>query len=152
MDIKRILTPIDFSSRSRDEIRWAITLSRNFGSELLVLHVVPAEAADAALKGTGKSWDIVRAELIAEASLLVDEVCRELSVAGLEHEEHIVTGDPVEEILKTTLREKADLIVLSSRSRTGLSHALLGSVTEEIVRRAPVPVFTLNRETTAEAA
>lgn len=152
MDIKRILIPIDFSQRSREELRWAITLSRSFGSDLFVLHVVPPEAADAAVKGKGESWDIVRAELITEASLLVDEVCRELSVAGLQHEEHVITGEPVAEILKAAKRERADLIVLSSRGRKGLSHALLGSVTEGIVRQSPIPVFTLSHEPAVEAA
>ena len=49
MIIRKILAPIDFSERSREELRWATTMARNFGAELIALHVIPAEVVELSL-------------------------------------------------------------------------------------------------------
>jgi len=151
MEIKRIMAPIDFSARSREELRWAITLATNFGADLISLHVVPPEAFEAAIR-TGRDWEAMRAEILTEENLLVEEICRDLSIAGLVHNGHVVTGNPVEEILDAVKRERADLVVISTHGRTGLPHALLGSVAEKVVRQSPVPVLTLSHAAMTVAA
>jgi nucleotide-binding universal stress UspA family protein len=146
MIIRKILAPIDFSERSREELRWATTLARNFGSELITLHVIPSEVVDLSLR-EGKNWDAIRGEVSAQTYLLVDEICRDLGVAGLVHEEHVVAGAAADEILHTIKHRGIDLVVISTHGRTGLSRTLLGSVVEKVVRSSPVPVLTLNEAT-----
>ncbi len=148
MIIRKILAPIDFSERSREELRWATTMARNFGAELITIHVIPTEVVDVSLK-EGKDWDSMRGEVSAQTYLLVDEICRDLGIAGLVHEEHVVAGAPAEEILRAIKRRDIDLVVISTHGRTGLSHTLLGSVVEKVVRSSPVPVLTLNEATMA---
>ncbi len=146
MIIRKILAPIDFSERSREELRWATTLARNFGAELVTLHVIPSEVVDLSLR-EGKDWDAMRGEVSAQTYLLVDEICRDLGVAGLAHEEHVVAGAAADEILHAIKHHRIDLVVISTHGRTGLSHTLLGSVVEKVVRSSPVPVLTLNEAT-----
>jgi nucleotide-binding universal stress UspA family protein len=53
------------------------------------------------------------------------------------------TGSPAQEIIAIAERVPADMIVISTHGRTGLKHALLGSVTERVVRHAPCPVLVV---------
>ena len=93
MIIRKILAPIDFSERSREELRWATTLARNFGAELITLHVIPADVVDMSLR-EGKDWGAMRGEVSAQTYLLVDEISRDLGVVGLAHEELVVAEPP----------------------------------------------------------
>jgi nucleotide-binding universal stress UspA family protein len=55
----------------------------------------------------------------------------------------VTVGKPAEEILQVARDEAVDLIVMGTHGRTGLRHALLGSIAETVVRTAPCPVFTV---------
>jgi hypothetical protein len=67
------------------------------------------------------------------------------TVGGVAAVYHYVEGDPAAAICDLATKVGIDLIVMSSHGRTGLSHLLLGSVTEEVMRRAPCPVFVVKR-------
>ena len=58
-------------------------------------------------------------------------------------EETVIMGDPVSTIIRVAEEEHVDLIVMGTHGRTGLAHALLGSVAEKVVRKAPCPVLTV---------
>jgi nucleotide-binding universal stress UspA family protein len=55
----------------------------------------------------------------------------------------VVVGSPSHEIVKVATAEKVDLIVIATHGRTGLSHLVMGSVAERVVRTAPCPVMTI---------
>ena len=55
----------------------------------------------------------------------------------------VVVGIPYRKIVEVAEEEKSDLIVMTTHGRTGLSHLVMGSVTEKIVRTAPCPVLTI---------
>lgn len=57
--------------------------------------------------------------------------------------EKIELGNPDENIVEEAKKEAVDLIVISTHGRTGLSHMLMGSVTEKVVRHAPCPVLSI---------
>jgi nucleotide-binding universal stress UspA family protein len=58
-------------------------------------------------------------------------------------EHRLVAGDPGAEILRAAREEPCDLIVMGTHGRTGLGRVLLGSVAEQVVRRAPCPALTV---------
>jgi nucleotide-binding universal stress UspA family protein len=62
----------------------------------------------------------------------------------------VVTGRPADSITDYAQAERFDLIVMGTHGRTGLSHALLGSVAERVVRKAPCPVLTVRETAPAE--
>ena len=58
------------------------------------------------------------------------------------YEHRLITGDPATAIARLAEEEQADLIVMGTHGRTGLTRLLMGSVAEAVVRRAPCPVLT----------
>jgi len=56
----------------------------------------------------------------------------------------VVQGDPAEEILKYVESEKVDLVIMGTHGRKGLDRILFGSVANEVVKRSPAPVLTIN--------
>ncbi|MEE9275956.1 MAG: universal stress protein [bacterium] len=152
MNVKRILAPIDFSPRSREGLRWAVTIAWSAQAGLHTLHVVSPGAADADLKEKSRDWGSMRAEIATHSYLLVEEICRELSIAGLEHREHVTLGEAVDEIFGTVIRERINLIVIAAHGLSDASDALMGSVAEKVVRFSPVPVFSLSRAAISVAA
>jgi nucleotide-binding universal stress UspA family protein len=144
IDLKRILLPTDFSEFSQAAVAYGCALAEKFDSELHLLNVVQ---------------DLV--ELIPEAGMAFPppgvyiEELRHSSKASLEKvldpawvEKHKVVrvvrdGVPFLEILRYAQEADVDLIVLGTHGRTGLSHVLMGSVAERIVRKASCPVLTV---------
>lgn len=145
--IKRILVPVDFSEPSRRALDYAVELGRGVGAELTVLHVVEPVYYPMAGDTSG---------IIYDASLLYEEVERgakeQLSrIAGALRRRHVPvnpvirTGAAHRVIADTAKRVKSDLIVMATHGRTGLSHVLMGSVAERVVRTAPCPVLTVRQ-------
>jgi nucleotide-binding universal stress UspA family protein len=137
--LKRILVPIDFSGCSKKALQYALPLAKEHQAALTLLYVVaygPGEyrgadyfQLEASMKEGGEK------EL---AKLAVDEVRGEVSTDTL-----VRVGSPAREIIETAKSLPADLIVISTRGRTGLNHVFLGSVAEHVVQRAPCPVFVV---------
>ena len=63
----------------------------------------------------------------------------------------ILTGDPVDKIVAYATDQNADLIIMATHGRGGLSHVLMGSVAEHVVRKGPCPVLTLKQPMTVSA-
>lgn len=139
--IKRILVPIDFSDCSKKALRYALPLARQHQAALTLLHVVePAY-------GVGEYGVLETAEL--EASLRaggekeLGKVAAEAALAQVPSDILVRIGSPAGAIVEVADELTADLIVISTHGRTGLKHALLGSVAEHVVQRAPCPVFVV---------
>jgi nucleotide-binding universal stress UspA family protein len=133
----RILVPVDLEPPSSALLRYAIGLARQADAELTVLHVYTSEAAVAALREAGLFLDLYVGRLRSELSYLLTQA----GSAGRHDRIEIVEGHPVEVIVATARRLPADLIVMGTHQRRGLSRLLMGSVAEGVVRRAPCPVI-----------
>lgn len=151
-ELKRILVPMDFSDCSREALRQALELAAPFGAATHALHVwepSPYLSPDSLvwLEGEQKSfWQHMRRELEERLKATVDAVVSETPEqteprAAVETE--VVTGYASETILSTIRDGDYDMVVMGTRGRTGLTHVLLGSVAERIVRLAACPVMTI---------
>jgi universal stress protein A len=80
-------------------------------------------------------------EILADAEKRAAEFVAKKGTSAVSVETRVVLGDAVWEICQAVRREQADLIVIGSHGRTGLSHVFLGSVAERVVRHAPCPVL-----------
>jgi nucleotide-binding universal stress UspA family protein len=136
MDIQHILAPTDFSAPASRAVTAAFELAQTFGAKLSLLHVieVPAYAIEVALPLETLERDARRelARLLPEAEAAHVEVTRLVDM-----------GVPYQRIVETATAESVDLIVMATHGRTGLSHLVLGSVAERIVRLARCPVLTI---------
>ena len=142
--MERILVAVDFSDASRRALRSAVELSRAFGGELRVVHVLPALSYDkqhAALGLTRGAGDLERQhglhELVAGELRGDQEELAAVSQKLLEGIEH-------EEILQDAARWGASLIVVGSHDRSVFGRLFSGSVSSRIVSRAPLPVLMVH--------
>ena len=137
MDIKRILVPVDFSQGSLNALTWARDLARQFDAELLLLHVI----APIDFMTVSDVYDEQRRS--GDAALA--RIGADLRVAGQRFRIMVKGGVPSRVIVDTAKRSGADMIVLGTHGRTGLTHMLIGSVTEKIVRTAGCPVLAVRQ-------
>ena len=139
--ISRILCPTDFSPGAARALEIAASIAERYDASIDVLHVwsPPVVVAfDAAIIPSPE--DIAAYTESAHSKL--DETLAGIPRPHRFVRKHLVQGAPAEEILALARREKCELIVMGTHGRTGLSHLLIGSVAERIVRTAPVPVLT----------
>jgi universal stress protein A len=138
---RRILVTADFSPASLAAVRCARALAAERGAELTVLNVVEPFHADWKMDTSGRQRHD-RAEAVRALAALA---AAELS--GLENvRTELRPGEPAEAIVEFARVTRADLLVIATRGRTGLSRALLGSVAEGVVRRAPCAVLVVRAE------
>jgi nucleotide-binding universal stress UspA family protein len=138
---RRILVPHDFSDAATHALRVARGLAQRHGGRLTVLHVVtPYQPVTMLPEVAG--W-ISDREIVAGAKRSLDElVRRELRGRGApSYRFDVQLGDPATRIVDAA--GGADCIVMATEGRTGLSHVLIGSVAEKVVRHSPVPVLTI---------
>jgi nucleotide-binding universal stress UspA family protein len=136
MNIHHILAPTDFSASAIQAVTAAFELAQTFGAKLSLLHVieVPAYAIEVALPLEALERDARR-----ELALLLPEA----EAAHMDMTRLVDVGVPYQKIVETATAEQVDLIVMATHGRTGLSHLVLGSVAERMVRLAPCPVLTI---------
>lgn len=149
----RILLAADGSKESAAAARTAAGLAKETGSELYLVHVIPAlppqpypyyslESQEERLERTKKE---VRKFLDKRAEQLESEF-------GSRPRTHLRVGDPRKEIVELSDEIDAGLVVLGSRGYDGLSRVLIGSVSEGVVRHARCPVLVVRDGKLAEEA
>ena len=143
MDIKRIVFPTDFSHTGDAALRFATTLAKESGAKIIVVHVQESPIA----YGGGEMYYGIAEPDEAEQLKMLHQVRPTDPSVPVEH--RLVMGDPASTVVSVAEEEKADLIVLGSHGRAGLSRLLMGSVAEAIVRKAHCPVLVYKQPTKA---
>lgn len=146
VSMQRILMATDFSTSSGEALTYAIHLVRALEADLYLLHVfVQPSYSDIGISSRSV-WPVIhkwiqdlRDAESKRLAALTEEVRRE----GVTVHPLFKEGTPFLEILKTAEALPANLMVLGTHGRTGLAHALLGSVAERVVREASCPVLTV---------
>jgi universal stress protein A len=142
MDIRHILAPTDFSDYSKKALSDAFELAQTFGATLSLLHVLEPSPylGEFTLPTMGEE---LLGDLERQASAALAQVLPEAQQAKIEVTRAVAIGSPSVKIVETVEAEHVDLIVMATHGRTGLSHLLIGSVAERVVRTAPCPVLTI---------
>jgi nucleotide-binding universal stress UspA family protein len=154
MKIKRVLVPVDFSSSSLRALEFAVDFVKPFKAELAlmfavepILYVVP-DYGGAQSAAMADALEAQRRTARTELARLE----RRYAKRGIKLRTLLETGRASQAIADAAKRLKADLIVMSTHGRTGVSHLLMGSVTERVVRTAACPVLTLHAAAVKRAA
>ena len=138
--LKRILVPTDFSETSEAAVKYAVELSRGFNSALHVLHVVEPNSAH----DEGPGFPLGLMEGIQNAAReRLNKVLTEEETALGRPEAALRVGNPFLEIIRYAKENDIDLIVMGTHGRGFVTHMLMGSVAEKVVRKAPCPVLTV---------
>lgn len=140
IEVRTILVPTDFSDGSLDAMRYAMDLAKVLAARVVFLHVMepPAYGPELAVGYPGFSPDLTK-----QLAGMMHDWIEQVRVQGIPVEWHIAMGSSFAEIRAAVERYGADLIVMGTHGRTGISHAFFGSVAERVVRHAPCPVLTV---------
>lgn len=141
--LKSILCPVDFSESSMDALRCAVSLAEESDGRLTVLHVAAALSP--------QELPAYELQHVAEFQAHCDRRLRQrladfvpgAARAYCTVDERVTSGKPWREILRVAHEQRADLIVIGLRRRSGVDRALFGSTTQQVVRQAACPVLTL---------
>jgi nucleotide-binding universal stress UspA family protein len=141
---KKLLVPHDFSPCAEHALSTAVELAKVHGSELVLVHVseLPANLPLDTLVTPASGVGPVRVDeyTTGGARQRLDAITEPLRRAGLAVSTLAVTGDVAERLLALATEVGADALVVGTHGRKGLSHLLLGSVAEKVIRGAPMPV------------
>ncbi len=144
ISLKKILCPVDFSETSNLATHYAVAFARMNGAALTLLHVVAPPIAS--LPGEAGMLAVPQAdiqEITQACTERLAKIVASIDAGGLALDAQVVSGIPFLEISRYADEHDIDLIVMGSRGRTGLSHLLIGSVAERVLRKAPCPVLTV---------
>lgn len=146
LDSRPLLVAVDFSRYSARALIWATTLSERLQAPLLVLHVVHDPESAPGYYRHSKKWKKHLVRMEEAAAEMMEEFVEQLrgdhpDVAGLRDlNSKLVVGLPVTRILEVADEIEAQMIIMGSQGRTGISHLLLGSKAQKVAQLASVPV------------
>jgi nucleotide-binding universal stress UspA family protein len=139
VNIKTILVPVDFSACSEQALDYAIELADKLGATVHLLSVIGLPTYGVPELSVGITATMMD-NMIADNQAALDALARPRKLDG---KTLIRAGDARDVILQTVEELHADLVVMGTHGRRGISRALLGSVAEMVVRTSPVPVLTV---------
>lgn len=145
IELKRICVCSDFSNHAERAFEYGVTFARQFAAELHFVHVIEdiiptvPEPGIAMLPSEEIMASLRNASTEAMTKFLADRQAEGIKVVQVVRE-----GVPFREVVAYAQEMEIDLIIVGTHGRTGLSHLLLGSVAERVVRSAPCPVLTVH--------
>lgn len=144
LKVRRILVPLDFSEKANKALNYAIALADEMGARIILMHVVEPVYVSAE---PGFTYVTQQTETLEQRAgrARMRKIADELIPEGLFDKAIVRLGSPYHEITTVARSLGVDLIVLATHGRTGLSHALMGSTAERVVRHAHCPVLTVRR-------
>jgi len=135
--VRNVLVPVDGSDRSFEALPAVVEFAELFESRVVLLRVLEEGRK-------GEEGDPVE----AEKQLLA--LSKTIEKKGVETLRFVERGKAVDQILRAIQVHEIDLVAMTTHGRTGLSRVLTGSVTEEVLRQAPVPLLVIRNANDAE--
>jgi len=141
--IKKILVPVDFSSCSREGLRYAIAFANEFGAKVILVHATYLGYVYSS-EGTA-IYDIPGLQKAAQktAERKMRELVRSVNFGPVKFETAFTDGSPVTDICAFVKDHDVDLIITSTHGFTGFTHVLIGSIAEQVVRHATCSVLVV---------
>jgi len=143
--LQKILCPIDFSENSLEALKYAAHTALKENATVYLIHIVDSRVYDYG----GPIYEPIMPAMksvVDQASKdqLTDKLLEKVPKEIQGRVETVVSfGVPFVEIIKAARDYDIDLIIMGTRGRSGVSHMLIGSVAEKVVRKAPCPVLTV---------
>jgi nucleotide-binding universal stress UspA family protein len=132
---RKILVPLDGSALAEAILPQVTELAKNVGAELLLLRVAIAHV----FPGVDPTEEEVR--VVREAEEYVEALADKLAKKGARTRRAVRYGKAAAEVIAHIAANEVDLVAMSTHGRSGLSRLVMGSVAEEVVRNAGVPVL-----------
>lgn len=151
---RKILVPIDFSEISLSVLQAGVDIAQKWDAEVVALHVAresdyippsayeppfPPLAHDSARSGQLNKF---REDARARLTYQLEDMLRKVG-GGRKSSVLLLWGEPAKDIAQMAEHGNFDLVVMATHGRTGLNRMFVGSVTEDVLRHAPCPVFAI---------
>ena len=143
--LKNILFSTDFSSCSNAALPYALSIGRRFEAKLFVAHIMPTAAE---MFTAPDVWPTAFEEEEKKVKEYMDRM--EKQMQGLPHDMLTARGKVSDALAQIIDRHAIDLLVLGTRGRSGIGKLLLGSVAEDVLRRAACPVLSVGPDVSSE--
>ena len=141
ISIQGVMVPVDFSKESILAAKFGASLAEEYKTKLYVLHVM--EPVHPSLRGYIVDFEQFQQRMIAQAKEDLENVIPKAVKDRIPVEFILEIGHPSYLIVEKAKELGVDVLVIATHGRTGLSHVLLGSVAEKVIRHAPCPVFVI---------
>jgi len=140
MAIQTILVPTDFSELSNEAVDFAFSMCQQMKPNIIFLYVDEWPDHSDPTAPLHNEYGAYKKE---DAHGFLNDLVQRAKDKGLKASQELVDGVPFVEIVRTARKRKADLIVMGTHGETGLSHVMIGSQAEGVVRESPCPVVTV---------
>ena len=142
---KKILFPTDFSDASKKAVKYIKQLRGAGAQEVIILHVIDEKELHV-LSRVPDQYLEIREQIEREVASAMAEIDVEMTAEGFEVKTEILTGQPFTEIMNTAAKKNVSIIVLGSHGRSNIGEMLMGSVSENVIRHAKMPLLVISRE------
>ncbi|HVK87600.1 MAG TPA: universal stress protein [Kofleriaceae bacterium] len=146
---KEILVPTDLSEGAETALDYACDLAGPLGARVHLLHVIGIPVLGVPELGVALTSTVIDS-LIQDNQAALDKIAEAKAATTTIGQVLLKTGDARDVINQTAKELQIDLIVMGTHGRRGVSRALLGSVTETVVRSAPCPVLAVRMKQNVE--
>lgn len=146
LKLSRILVPLDFSEHAFKALRYARAFAAQFGSKLCLLHVTEPVVYPSDFGYSPLPQNALEENFQRDARVRLDAMVDEWRRDGVECEAVLRVGKPYQEIAAVAQEKETDLIIVTTHGYTGLTHVLLGSTAERVIRHAPCPVLVVREQ------
>lgn len=139
--IERVLVPLDFSEHSLAALAHARDLAQRYGASLQLLHVVEMQTYPTLYGPVATVFDLNDVKGVSLEAM--DRAMERLGDPSVDYDKYVLGGRASTEISAFARDHDSDLIVISTHGLSGIERLLTGSTTENVVRQAECPVFTV---------
>lgn len=143
--INVIVVPTDFSEQSLAALDYAVGMADSYDARLKVVFVNEPGLKISDMAWVGIDERSMNEQQSTEARRAIEKIVLDRIPVDIPADAEILHGEAVGKIIEYASDVNSDLIVMATHGRTGMSHVLLGSVAEQVVRKAPCPVLTLKK-------
>lgn len=155
---KRILVPLDGSRFGSRALSYASDIAKRYQSKLIIIRVVPPATVVPSSTASEIGVDPTAARIAVQSARIQDRIhvsrarkylqqkLRAITKQGIEGTYHIAMGEPGKSIVQYSVEKRVGLIVMMTSGKGGLKRAILGSVADEVTRKAGVPVLLIPKK------
>lgn len=152
--IHTIMVAVGFSGYSEGTFRYAAELARKLDADLLVASVINSRDVEAVRSVASMGYEVDGEHYVetirSERKALLAGYAAKTAFPAERMKVRFAVGNPLEELLKTIVREDVQMVVMGVKERSDLEHFLVGSVAEKLFRRSPVTVVSYRDKKSAE--
>ncbi len=144
--ISKIMVALGFTDYAQGTFDYAVCLAEGIGAELVIASIINSKDVDAVAAISSLGYEVNGENYVQgikeERKKRLQEILDKSPCTNDNIRVVFKTGHPIEELLKLTIEENADLIIMGVKGRTDLKNILVGSVAEKMFRKSPVPILS----------